>query len=562
MEVTLKDGEVCIKCTGLEALKVKSQIASRLGSLLRSRLDCLFFPLSSLPAVSDLIPINSTDEKIRRVLEAFNRHAMARVKAISVIERESLEELPYEWSSILDPAQATAVAAMTVSGIHGLCLFDEQGSGKTVMAIAAFDILKKSKQADALIVVCPKSMVSEWPKDIEKFLPGIYRVMIAEGSKRQKYEAALKEFDILITNYEGVEPMLVTLMASTSKRRYLLIVDESFYVKNKETLRAELAQKLRSVCFRCFVLCGTPAPNSAHDLINQFNLADLGYTFGAFRRTKNPILDWPQIEALINSNGLFVRRLKPEVLAHIPDKQFHVVRVKMEGKQALMYEQARSKLELELRGLNNEKFKKQLATYFQKRAALLQICSTPGSIDPTFADTPAKYFILDTLINKLTTEKRKVILWSFYRKSLDEVEKRYARFNPVRVDGSVPASDRKNAVKRFQEDPTVMLFIGNPAAAGAGITLHASYDAIYLSYSNQAAHYLQSLDRIHRRGQKSSHVNYYLLVCENTIEETEVLRLRGKELSQHRLLGDNILWPTSLDAALSELEQGRQDGHV
>jgi len=48
-------------------------------------------------------------------------------------------------------------------------------------------------------------------------------------------------------------------------------------------------------------------------------------------------------------------------------------------------------------------------------------------------------------------------------------------------------------------------------------------------------------------------VNYYLLVCEGTIEETEVVRLRGKEVQQHRLLGDHIPWPSSLDEALKEL---------
>ena len=98
-----------------------------------------------------------------------------------------------------------------------------------------------------------------------------------------------------------------------------------------------------------------------------------------------------------------------------------------------------------------------------------------------------------------------------------------------------------------------MLFIGNPSAAGAGITLHSSYDAVYVSYSNQAAHYLQSLDRIHRRGQKAKIVNYYLLICEGTIEENEIARLRSKELQQHSLLGDHIVWPSSLDEAISEL---------
>jgi SNF2 family DNA or RNA helicase len=218
-----------------------------------------------------------------------------------------------------------------------------------------------------------------------------------------------------------------------------------------------------------------------------------------------------------------------------------------------MYETARSELELVLRNLNNETFKKKLVTYFQKRAALLQICSCPGSIDPTISEIPAKYQILDELLQKLVNQGRKVIVWSFYTKSIDEICSRYAQYNPVRVDGSIPTALRKDAVRLFQNDPKTKLFIGNPAAAGAGITLHSSYDAVYLSYSNQAAHYLQSLDRIHRRGQVSNEVNYYLLICKNTIEETEVVRLRGKEIRQHALLGDNIKWPISIDDALREL---------
>jgi SNF2 family DNA or RNA helicase len=161
---------------------------------------------------------------------------------------------------------------------------------------------------------------------------------------------------------------------------------------------------------------------------------------------------------------------------------------------------------------------------------------------------------LDDLLADLIGQGRKVILWSFYRNSLDEIAKRYATYNPVRIDGTVDTAVRRDAVTSFQEDPSRMLFIGNPAAAGAGVTLHAAYDAVYVSYSNQAAHYLQSLDRIHRRGQTAKEVNYYLLVCEGTIEETEVVRLRGKELQQHSLLGDHVPWPSSLDEALEELE--------
>jgi len=183
----------------------------------------------------------------------------------------------------------------------------------------------------------------------------------------------------------------------------------------------------------------------------------------------------------------------------------------------------------------------------------LQICAIPTNIDPTFSDTPVKYEELDKLLEKLFGEKRKVIIWTSYRASIDELTLRYARWNPLIIDGETSLAERKDAVDKFQNDSTRFLFIANPSAAGAGITLHASHDAIYMSYTNQAAHYLQSLDRIHRRGQRSECVNYYLFVCENTIEESEVQRLRAREIQQHDLLGDVVPWPTSLDDALAEL---------
>ena len=128
------------------------------------------------------------------------------------------------------------------------------------------------------------------------------------------------------------------------------------------------------------------------------------------------------------------------------------------------------------------------------------------------------------------------------------------------IYGATSTEDRKQAVESFQTDPEKLLLIANPAACGAGITLHAAYDAIYFSYTNQAANYLQSLDRIHRRGQTSSVVNYYLFVCRGTIEESVVERLKDRENQQHELLADKVEdWPTSLEAALSELGKSESD---
>jgi SNF2 family DNA or RNA helicase len=553
MKLYVVDSEARLECSGMELVKIKTKLNSRLSGTLKVGKDALFFPVSALPMVRDLVDTCDKSPEVENALRTFEKHAEARRKVLKILENKTSDNVPVEWKNHLDPAQAYAVSAMVIPDLLGLCLFDEQGSGKTVMTIAAFDILMDTRKIDAMIVVCPKTMMSEWPKDIEKFLPSKYRISIAEGGRCEKFQTALKDFDVLITNYEGVNHMQIVLASTAEKKRYLLVVDESYYVKNTESLRSEAARKLRTACTRCFVLCGTPAPNSPYDLVNQFNLADTGYTFAGFKESKEIDVDRESISELVDTKGTLIRRLKTEVLQSVPDKNFHVIRIPLMGRQALLYENARSELELELRSLDNIAFKRKLTTYFQRRAVLLQICSNPSTVDPTNTDVPVKYKYLDGLLSELISKGRKVILWSFYKSGLDDLMTRYASYNPVRIDGSVGVEERKEAIRLFQENPERMLFIGNPAAAGAGVTLHSSYDAVYVSYSNQAAHYLQSLDRIHRRGQMSQEVNYYLLVCEGTIEETEVVRLRGKELQQHSLLRDHIPWPASLDEALKEL---------
>jgi len=553
LQARITNDEILVTGTGIELLRLKAAIVAELGSIVKSRKDGFTFPTAALWRVATNLQRAKIDEPwIANAIGEERTHANARIRALELLGTDTVPVFDNQWDTILDPPQAKAVGAMVVPGLRGLCLFDEQGSGKTVMTIAAYDLLRERGDVDTMIVACPKSMMSEWPKDLRRFAPR-YNVVIAEGRYADKYNTALSDYDVLITNYEGVGAILPAIEALAEKKKYLLVVDESFLVKNEDALRSQMAGELRKNCIRCFVLCGTPAPNSSHDLVNQFNLADRGFTFGSFRISKDPHADWLPIANLMEERGLYIRRLKPEILGEVPEKNFHVVRVDLKGEQARMYEEAREELELSLRTLTNDVFRRSLTTYLQRRSVLLQICSVPAAVDPTFAAFPAKYEVLDSLVNDLVAQNRKVIIWSFFTRSIEEVVQRYSHYRPVQIHGQISMAERGEAVRAFQNDPDVMIFVGNPAAAGAGITLTAAFDAVYLSFSNQAAHYLQSLDRIHRRGQNSNEVNYYLLVCRNTIEETEVIRLRGKELNQHSLLSDSVKWPTSLDEALKEL---------
>ena len=75
-----------------------------------------------------------------------------------------------------------------------------------------------------------------------------------------------------------------------------------------------------------------------------------------------------------------------------------------------------------------------------------------------------------------------------------------------------------------------------PAAGGVGITLTAAQTAVYLDKTWNAEHWMQSVDRIHRIGQRGTVNVISLLGCK--VDEIIHWNLRRKEQRQAEVLGD------------------------
>lgn len=439
----------------------------------------------------------------------------------------------------LDDHQAINVALLTTPGTWGGCVFDEQGTGKTVTLIATFDVLVERGLTDTLLVVAPKSMIAEWHQEFGRFAGDLYNVVVAEGNRRAKAQALFSGADVVVINYETLTSLGDELIRLARRTRLAMAIDESFNVKNPEASRSQAAARLREWCSHAFVLCGTPAPNSAADVVAQFDLVDFGHTFRGVKVDKDRSVAAGQVRDRLEQRGLYVRNVKAVVLADLPPKSFTEVEVDLAPQQRAAYDAALDDLILDLQRVDDETYARQIQSFLERRAALLRICADPAPLIPGYDELPAKIVALDTLLDHLVGElEEKIVVWSFYRASLDRIAARYTHLGLVRIDGSVSdPADRRQAIRRFQGDPAVSIFLGNPAAAGAGLTLHSARYAVYESLSNQAAHYLQSLDRIHRRGQNRD-VRYVTLLARGTVEEVEYARLRQKADAQAVLLGD------------------------
>ena len=91
---------------------------------------------------------------------------------------------------------------------------------------------------------------------------------------------------------------------------------------------------------------------------------------------------------------------------------------------------------------------------------------------------------------------------------------------------------RERIVREFQQDNCQFkVIIANPFAVSESISLHkACHNAIYLERSFNAAHFVQSKDRIHRYGLPlGTKTNYYYIISRNSIDETIDSRLIEKE---------------------------------
>jgi SNF2 family DNA or RNA helicase len=445
---------------------------------------------------------------------------------------------------------------MTHPDGYGMCLFDEQGAGKTVSVIYAFDRLVDLNVHDWMVVVAPKSMVGEWAHAVREFMGDRYQVQMISGAVGERQRQLESGADVFVMNYEAVATVSDALIRRL--RRYpdraVLVADESFNVKNPQARRTLDLEGVRDWFGRAWLLCGTPAPNTAHDIVAQINMVDFGQTFAGVKVPKDRSAALPVVKRALDERAIYLRNLKADVLPGLPAKTFTRVPVPFSPMQAQLYEAALGSLIADVEIIDDRQFLRNLTNFLSRRMALLRIASNPAGVFPGYTELPGKLAALDDLLERLVgRESEKIVVWSCFTASLAAITQRYQRYGVVRYDGTVTSiEDRRSAVRRFQEDADTRVFVGNPAAAGAGLTLHAARYAVYESFTNQAAHYLQSLDRIHRRGQVRE-VEYFVLLSENSIEPGEFDRLVLKENRARDLLGDVIEPPLTRERFLDEL---------
>ncbi|CAF0748348.1 unnamed protein product [Brachionus calyciflorus] len=100
----------------------------------------------------------------------------------------------------------------------------------------------------------------------------------------------------------------------------------------------------------------------------------------------------------------------------------------------------------------------------------------------------------------------------------NELLKKMQNVSYLRLDGTIPAGERFNVVKKFNSDPSIDILLLTTQIGGLGLNLTGADTVIFVEHDWNPQKDLQAMDRAHRIGQTKV-VNVYRLITKRTIEE-------------------------------------------
>jgi SNF2 family DNA or RNA helicase len=273
---------------------------------------------------------------------------------------------------------------------------------------------------------------------------------------------------------------------------------------------------------------------------------------------------YPEIDIRNNSavemiQAIYVRTTKAEL--GLPDPNRKKITVSLTPEQYDFYRLLKSETARQLAGISRFT-RANLRKMGRSIIKLMQFVSNPallaqdvaGVLSPELSSVlvdggSIKVDYACKRARELAALGEKVIIWTSFVNNVELIAMRLEDIGADYIHGGVDAGDdadaetREGKIKRFHDNEKAMVLVANPAAASEGISLHkVCHTAIYVDRSFNAAHYLQSEDRIHRFGlPPNAKTNIEILECRGTIDEIIDERLREKVTRMAQVLNDKSL---------------------
>ena len=434
-----------------------------------------------------------------------------------------------------------------ISHLPGAATFSVPGAGKTTEALAFFFL--NATDADRLLVVAPKNAFSAWDEQLDACMGENYGKFARLRGGEAAIQTALQTNPrFMLITYDQLSRVKNTIVSLLSSGNIYMFLDESHRIKGgKQIKRADAILEMAHLPKRKLIMSGTPMPQSPKDLVSQFS-----FLYPTKDVTDTTVIDLIQ--------PMFVRTTKGQL--GIPKLDHRVVQVPMTQLQREIYKTLKSEVRRQLNPVLSDSSRDELRRIGKCVMKVMEFVSNPSllSNDMDYAfDRRVGALLLESdgpkidyvcrRARQLAAEGKKVLIWSSFVQNVELIALRLSDLGAEFIHGGVDAGDesdfdtREGKIKRFHTDDTCKVLVANPAACSEGISLHKVCQyAIYLDRSFNAAHYMQSEDRIHRLGlSPDAKPQIEFVECEDSIDQVVRTRLELKVKTMAQALEDSSL---------------------
>ena len=420
---------------------------------------------------------------------------------------------------------------------ENVCVFHDCGSGKTVSAL---DIIvdEKAKGNTPALVVAPIRLIEDaWLSDAKDFHPDLDIASGYHKTRAKRLKLLMEDHEVTVINPETLKNHFELIQ---QKKFKVMIKDESSDLKSNtsQNTRATLALagfKNRAKCGVSFdasytipvrhALTATPAPNSPYEYWAQIKLvtgpgdcvfSDNFYTFRAKYFSEIDLGNRRKMHKFRKGTfEEFCHRLaevahvcrKSDVL-DLPPQTRRLHDIELEGAERRAYDRMKDDLVLRLK---NETV---LAS-----SALVEVMKlrqlTSGFVygeDTTHSIGMSKVKYLSELMRDNATDQQ--IIWINFRQ---EAEMLKHMPNSALLAGDIPMDTQMATIKDFKAG-NLQYLLANQQSVSHGLTFVNCHRSSYFSLNYSYELMKQSMDRIHRIGQKKECL-YDFLMAKDTIDK-------------------------------------------
>ncbi|XP_063733742.1 DNA annealing helicase and endonuclease ZRANB3 isoform X2 [Eleginops maclovinus] len=419
---------------------------------------------------------------------------------------------------------------------NGRCMIaDEMGLGKTVQAIA---VAYAYRQEWPLLVVVPSSLKYPWIEELERWIPELQPgdINLVEN---KSHTMGISSSKVTVLGYGLLTTDARPLVEALSRQKFaVVVVDESHYLKSRNAARTKILAPLIQSTKRAILLTGTPALGRPEELFMQIDtlypkrfgtwtdfakkFCNGHYRFFGARRQWDcrGASNLPELHQRLSE--IMIRRLKAEVLTQLPPKIRQRIPFDLPKEAAKEASASFAEWERLMKGLGSGVVGADSNPFTQVMSLVTQMYKQTA-----IAKAGA---VKDYIKMMLEAEQVKFLVFAHHLTMLQACTEAAieAKAGYIRIDGSVPSSERMQLVNKFQSDPETRVAILSIQAAGQGLTLTAASHVVFAELYWNPGHMKQAEDRAHRIGQTAS-VNVHYLIAKGTFDTVMWSMLNRKE---------------------------------